>query len=126
MLTTTPAAQLSALPEALSYSPLALPASGPTLVRRDLFDARFQLLAQGRDEQAALVDAPADLVPGVYEGGLKTWECALDIAAYIDREVPRVRRLRVLEVSMRYQMATSLVDCDYSWAVGRRCLRSSS
>jgi hypothetical protein len=93
------AAQLSALPEALSYSPLALPASGPTLVRRDLFDARFQLLAQGRDEQAALVDAPADLVPGVYEGGLKTWECALDLAAYIDREVPRVRGLRVLEVS---------------------------
>jgi protein-histidine N-methyltransferase len=92
-------AQLSALPEALSYSPLALPASGPTLVRRDLFDARFQLLAQGRDEQAALVDAPADLVPGVYEGGLKTWECALDLAAYIDREVPRVRGLRVLEVS---------------------------
>ena len=51
-------------------------------------DARFQLLAQGRDEQAALVDAPADLVPGVYEGGLKTWECALDLTTYIDREVP--------------------------------------
>ncbi len=100
--------QLSALPEALSYSPLALPASGPTLVRRDLFDARFQLLAQGRDEQAALVDAPADLVPGVYEGGLKTWECALDLAAYLDRDVlgtqagRRVRGLRVLEVSVHH------------------------
>jgi protein-histidine N-methyltransferase len=68
-------------------------------VRRDLFDARFQLLAQGSDEQAALVDAPADLVPGVYEGGLKTWECALDLAAYLDREFPRVRGLHVLEVS---------------------------
>jgi protein-histidine N-methyltransferase len=66
-------------------------------MRRDLFDARFQLLAQGRDEQAALVDAPADLVPGVYEGGLKTWECALDLAAYLDRDV---RGLRVLEVSV--------------------------
>ena len=82
-----------------------LPAGGPTLVRRDLFDARFQLLAQGRDEQAALVDAPADLVPGVYEGGLKTWECALDLATYLDRDVLgaqaglRVRGLRVLEVS---------------------------
>ncbi len=75
-------------------------------MRRDLFDARFQLLAQGRDEQAALVDAPADLVPGVYEGGLKTWECALDLAAYLDRDVlgaqagRRVRGLRVLEVSV--------------------------
>lgn len=102
------AGQLSALPEALSYSPLTLPTSDPTLVRRDLFDARFQLLAEGRDEQAALVDAPADLVPGVYEGGLKTWECALDLATYLDRDVlgaqagRRVRGLRVLEVSAHH------------------------
>ncbi|KAH9059503.1 hypothetical protein EDB87DRAFT_1621235 [Lactarius vividus] len=90
---------LSALPEALSYSPFVLPANGTTLVRRDLFDARFQLLAQGRDEQAALVDTPADLVPGVYEGGLKTWECALDLAAYLDRDVLGAQAgLRVLEL----------------------------
>jgi hypothetical protein len=86
----------------------ALPASGPTLVRRDLFDARFQSLEEGRDEQAALVDAPADLVPGVYEGGLKTWECALDLATYLDRDFlgahagRRMRGLRVLEVSIHY------------------------
>ena len=120
------------LPEALSYSPLTLP-GGPsargrtvTLARRDLFDARFQLLlAQGggggsggdysdardHDEKTvAFVDAPADLVPGAYEGGLKTWECALDLAAYLDREdvvfgtrsgggSRVVRGLRVLEVS---------------------------
>jgi protein-histidine N-methyltransferase len=82
--------QLSALPEALSYSPLKLPGpSGHTLARRDLFDARFQLLAQDeRDERtAAFVDAPADLIPGAYEGGLKTWECALDLAVYLDRDV---------------------------------------
>ena len=112
------AAQLSALPEALSYSPMKLPGpSGHTLARRDLFDARFQLLAQDerdRDERtAAFVDAPADLVPGAYEGGLKTWECALDLAAYLDRDVlgshsesaatatgRRIRGLRVLEVSL--------------------------
>ena len=64
-----------------------------------------------RDEQtAAFVDAPADLVPGTYEGGLKTWECALDLAAYLDRDVlgaphagvaagRRVCGSRVLEVS---------------------------
>ncbi|KAF8260313.1 hypothetical protein EI94DRAFT_1780502 [Lactarius quietus] len=101
--------QLSALPEALSYSPLALPTSNRTLVRRDLFDAHFQLLAQGRDEQAALVDAPADLVPGVYEGGLKTWECALDLAAYVEREVERVRGLRVLELGCGTAVPTLLL-----------------
>ena len=125
------AAQLSALPEAFSYSPITLPASastgstistsrgGHTLARRDLFDVRFQLSLSERDEQnqaavasAAFVDAPADVVPGTYEGGLKTWECALDLAAYLDRDVlgthaspaagRRVRGSRVLEVGFLF------------------------
>jgi hypothetical protein len=70
---------------------------------------RFRLSLSKRNEQAqaavaAFVDAPADLVPGTYEGRLKTWECALD-----SRGVPRsgrpwwstrrrVRGSRVLEV----------------------------
>lgn len=78
-----------------------------TLLRRDLFDARFQLIAEDNeqassDEEQGLstsesnrskdiadgktrpdalsfVDNPSDLVPGLYEGGLKTWECSLDL-----------------------------------------------
>jgi protein-histidine N-methyltransferase len=45
---------------------------------------RFQLslLYEQPDEQTtAVIDAPADLIPGTYEGWLKTWECALDLAA---------------------------------------------
>ncbi len=77
-------------------------------MRRDLFDARFQLIAEGagdapedprkpddgnleegtqpyNDRKAlAFLDAPSDLVPGVYEGGLKTWECSLDLVDYLD------------------------------------------
>lgn len=30
------------------------------------------------------VDANSDLIPGVYEGGLKTWECALDLVETLD------------------------------------------
>lgn len=30
------------------------------------------------------LDAPSDLVPGVYEGGLKTWECSLDVVDYLN------------------------------------------
>jgi hypothetical protein len=55
-----------------------------------------------------MVDAPADLVTGVYEGGLKTWECAVDFTAYIDREVPCVRGLRVLEVSANGWSSSSI------------------
>jgi protein-histidine N-methyltransferase len=96
--------QASSLPELISYSPIVIPLeSGKTLTlpRRDLFDARFQLIAQGDDlepnednSEAAsgaagpsalrFLDAPSDLVPGVYEGGLKTWECSLDLAAYME------------------------------------------
>ncbi|KAG8977105.1 hypothetical protein FRB90_008923, partial [Tulasnella sp. 427] len=101
------------LPPKMSYSPITIPlAAGGTftLPRRDLFDARFQLIAsqQGEDDamigdgdmatgntasKAALEDevdnfiaAPSDLVPGVYEGGLKTWECSLDLIAYMEAQ----------------------------------------
>ncbi|KXN85582.1 Histidine protein methyltransferase 1 [Leucoagaricus sp. SymC.cos] len=30
------------------------------------------------------IEAPSDLVPRVYEGGLKTWECSLDLVEYLD------------------------------------------
>lgn len=57
---------------------------------------RFQLLnedvdpedgdeKEGAEAELAFVDAPSDLVPGVYEGGLKTWECSVDLAAYLAR-----------------------------------------
>ncbi|KAG6915351.1 hypothetical protein DXG01_012025 [Tephrocybe rancida] len=99
---------LERLPNVLSYSPLVIPvlakdgtasgtAQGVTLARRDLFDARFQLIAQESMENSAsnapssssssdalaFVEVPSDLVPGVYEGGLKTWECSVDLAGYL-------------------------------------------
>jgi protein-histidine N-methyltransferase len=60
-----------------------------------LFDARFQLISENEPdirEQTQMakgsaldfIESPSDLVPGVYEGGLKTWECSLDIVNYLD------------------------------------------
>lgn len=96
--------------------------SGPplNLVRRDLFDARFQLISESSGEDTTLsdvidqrlaanvsalefIDAPSDLISGVYEGGLKTWECSLDLVSYLDRlgdSFPdeHLRGKRVLEV----------------------------
>ncbi|KIO32565.1 hypothetical protein M407DRAFT_13930 [Tulasnella calospora MUT 4182] len=108
---------LSTLPPKISYSPITVPlASGgsTTLLRRDLFDARFQLIASQQEEEnednamigdadmatgnntaskAAFeggvnnfIAAPSDLVPGVYEGGLKTWECSLDLIAHMEAQ----------------------------------------
>ncbi|CBQ73379.1 conserved hypothetical protein [Sporisorium reilianum SRZ2] len=100
---------LQHLPSRISYSTIdvSLPsASGEArtrvqrLLRRDLFDARFQmLLDEDEDEEDGAgqtngakqqqqgrghVDADSDLIPGVYEGGLKTWECALDLVEVLD------------------------------------------
>ncbi|KAI3602804.1 hypothetical protein WG66_008044 [Moniliophthora roreri] len=33
----------------------------------------------------AFINQPPDLVPGMYEGGLKTWECSLDAIDYLGR-----------------------------------------
>jgi protein-histidine N-methyltransferase len=59
--------QLGALPSLISYSPLVVPlytgrktdlAPSLTLARRDLFDARFQLISEGaKDETNAAVDS---------------------------------------------------------------------
>ncbi|RXW25076.1 hypothetical protein EST38_g785 [Candolleomyces aberdarensis] len=98
---------LDALPTLISYSPLSIPIpktkNTVNLVRRDLFDARFQLISEGaldpfpeNDEDPkpkstavepsilTYLDAPSDLLPGVYEGGLKTWECSLDLVEYLE------------------------------------------
>ncbi|KAG2071425.1 hypothetical protein BDR04DRAFT_1075411 [Suillus decipiens] len=109
---------LNSLPSKISYSPITIPlASGGELLlpRRDLFDARFQLISQNADAddpdaldqpsinaRSALhfLDTPSDLVPLVYEGGLKTWECSLDLASYLDSISSRfdVSGKRVLEI----------------------------
>ncbi|KAJ8489435.1 hypothetical protein ONZ45_g13590 [Pleurotus djamor] len=137
---------ISDLPDLISYSPISVPlASGGalTLVRRDLYDARFQLISDEKgdngDSGAAgaagscgerndmepneplahvnhdlspttahqshskgdalkYIDSPSDLVPGVYEGGLKTWECSLDLVDYLHDTPVASRGMSCLEV----------------------------
>ena len=64
------------------------------LPRRDLFDVRFQVINDDNIGEAIVADSESDLVPGVYEGGLKTWECAADLVAQLDRsELPSGKRI---------------------------------
>ncbi|PWY99593.1 hypothetical protein BCV70DRAFT_162105 [Testicularia cyperi] len=115
---------ISRLPSRISYSCIdvdltrsadnADASQGPPrrcrILRRDLFDARFQMLldddeddedededmdvdvnAARRDQSQssrAQIDQDSDLVPGIYEGGLKTWECALDLIDTLDSLLP--------------------------------------
>ncbi|GAA5841547.1 hypothetical protein JCM11251_001257 [Rhodosporidiobolus azoricus] len=120
---------LETLPPLLSYTAVTVPLSSKGvqssrqlhLLRRDLFDARFQVLNQddseeegekpvegkGKQKEELFIDEQTDLVKGVYEGGLKTWECSLDLVDCLDSrgyvvdaelDTPRVRGTSILEV----------------------------
>lgn len=60
-----------------------------------------ELAAAGGQVGAALREG-RDVLPGAYEGGLKTWECALDLVHWLARHPPVAESLfahkRILEV----------------------------
>lgn len=102
----------------ISHTPIWVPATRADkteviLPRRDLFDVRFQLLNNDDDDEKNeppaqqeldFIDAPSDLIPGVYEGGLKSWECSVDLAAYLADTVHcnEIRGSRILEVAVHH------------------------
>ncbi|QRV96070.1 histidine protein methyltransferase [Ceratobasidium sp. AG-Ba] len=97
----------------ISYS--SVQAGDLCIPRRDLFDVRMQLISAegGRsdetvDTQTAIdfIERPSDLVPRVYEGGLKTWECSIDLATYLARKEYDARGKRVLELGCGTSMPT--------------------
>lgn len=54
------------------------------MARREIFDIRTQLMAEdsaGHDNEELIAGIEkGDIKPNFYEGGFKTWECALDLA----------------------------------------------
>jgi protein-histidine N-methyltransferase len=58
------------------------------------------------EEDDQYIDADTDLIPGTYEGGLKTWEGGVDLVEVLaeydqktQKLVQRIRGKRVIEVS---------------------------
>ncbi|OJJ46280.1 hypothetical protein ASPZODRAFT_66941 [Penicilliopsis zonata CBS 506.65] len=84
---------LSSLPSQISYStiPIKRAEGDPLLLgRREIFDIRAQLMAEDSIDQdnATLIAhlEEGDITPNFYEGGFKTWECALDLAKLLADE----------------------------------------
>ena len=82
-----------------------------TLVRRDLFDVRFQIIHS--DGQFA--DAHSDLIPGVYEGGLKTWECSLDLVADLDKARSNAARVDISYPRGKHIVEVRLCALNSAW-----------
>jgi protein-histidine N-methyltransferase len=54
------------------------------------------------------IDAPSDVIPNIYEGGLKTWECCIDVVGYLSQlEGLPFRGRAVLEVGCGTAMPTA-------------------
>ncbi|KAL3246937.1 hypothetical protein ABHI18_012572 [Aspergillus niger] len=78
------------LPSQISFNKLKLPINTAaatkhlTLARRDIFDIRAQLMAEDtpdeNNEELIAGLEKGDIKPNFYEGGFKTWECAVDLA----------------------------------------------
>jgi hypothetical protein len=98
---------LDQLPDTLAYSLLG------SLPRRELWHAKMQIM-QGDQNTYLLGDS--DVIKGSYEGGLKTWECSIDLADYLSRQTYG-HNLSVLEVDFLFMLA------DGSLGVGQLCQR---
>lgn len=67
-------------------------------------DSRIAEVDEYSSNTLAGLSTGDDLTPGIYEGGFKTWECAIDLAQYLAGqwntivEAVGTRGLRVIEV----------------------------
>ena len=67
-------------------------------------DSRMAEVDEFSSNTLAGLSSGDDLTPGVYEGGFKTWECAIDLAQYLAGQWNTIvgpvgaRGLRVIEV----------------------------
>jgi protein-histidine N-methyltransferase len=68
---------LAQLPDTLAYSILG------GLPRRELWHVKMQIMQNDKEEYLL---GDSDVVKGSYEGGLKTWECSVDLAEYLSRQ----------------------------------------
>lgn len=61
---------------------------------------KYELAANDDAENllTSIVQQDSDLLPKVYEGGLKTWECALDLSNYLLTNINDFQGLTVLEL----------------------------
>ncbi|KAE8144187.1 hypothetical protein BDV25DRAFT_167454 [Aspergillus avenaceus] len=90
---------LPTLPSQVSFNKLHIVAQDGrilSLVRREVFDIRAQLMAEDtadyENEEIISGLEKGDIKPNVYEGGFKTWECSVDLAKLVADESMREDR----------------------------------
>lgn len=94
-----------------------------TFYRRNISDAEFDLMSgqHSTSSTSQAISSKSDLIPGVYEGGLKTWECAYDLSKYLaSLPVEDWHSLAsVLEV-FSYLLRVDWMWCWVAWNCGQK------
>lgn len=129
---------MDTLPPSISYSSIQVPGIAYPLLRRDLYDARFQLVDEEGSKGASgdaetgkqngrgdrdYVDSNTDLIPGLYEGGLKTWEGGVDLVEVLSNVRGQDTQLQEGEGESGPSSQGARVG---DWAKGGRVLEVSS
>ncbi|OLL23457.1 Histidine protein methyltransferase 1 [Neolecta irregularis DAH-3] len=78
------------LPDRISYSLVQI-TSSIVLGRRDLYDIKLQMISEEEELLDTYIGAN-DLIPGIYEGGFKTWESTGDLITYL-HTLPLAKRM---------------------------------
>lgn len=90
-----------------------VPLSTMMLYKRHLSDVKYHLV-MGERELAECGEN--DVVQGVYEGGLKTWECSVLLAEYLSNvSEEEMRGKRVLEVILFYSLLLVMGVISQRW-----------
>ena len=66
----------------------------------DLFKKKYSNILKDLEEESDLsrISVDSDVIPNQYEGGLKTWECSIDLLRLLNEEKQAEVRVRVLEI----------------------------
>jgi len=59
------------------------------MFKRNVNDIKFEIASTEEDGDNMIATAvlqQTDIIPGVYEGGLKTWECSIDLVKYLSEQ----------------------------------------
>ncbi|ORX87305.1 hypothetical protein BCR32DRAFT_228154 [Anaeromyces robustus] len=65
---------------------ISIPNSNVKMFKRNVSDIKFEIASNEEDGDNMIATAvlqQTDIIPGVYEGGLKTWECSVDLVKYL-------------------------------------------
>jgi protein-histidine N-methyltransferase len=76
----------------------------PRLYKRHVGDVQFDIARQHYSILSDAMTSHQDVIQGKYEGGLKTWECSIDLVNYLSESTVLTEEMKVIEVRLVIEM----------------------